>query len=131
MGGGWTVVGGVVVVFPALRASGFGLRAARAQASDRGKAYGGSSWTVLRTVSLPSALPFILAGLKLGIGRGLFGGVVAELFGSRAGLGRLISKSADAFNMPALFDGVIVLAVAGIAMTAGLGWLGKRSVPRT
>ena len=82
-------------------------------------------------VSLPSALPFILAGLKLGIGRGLIGVVVAELFGSRAGLGRLISQSADAFNMPELFAGVIVLAVAGIAMTAGFGWLEKRLVPWT
>ena len=70
-------------------------------------------------------------GLKLGIGRGLIGVVVAELFGSRAGLGRLISQSADAFNMPELFAGVIVLAVAGIAMTAGFGWLEKRLVPWT
>ena len=59
-------------------------------------------------------MPFILAGLKLGIGRGLIGVVVAELFGSRAGLGRLISQSADAFNMPELFAGVVILAVAGI-----------------
>ena len=59
------------------------------------------------------------------------GVVVAELFGSRAGLGRLISQSADAFNMPELFAGVIVLAVAGIAMTAGFGWLEKRLVPWT
>ena len=56
---------------------------------------------------------------------------IAELFGSRAGLGRLISQSADAFNMPELFAGVIVLAVAGIAMTAGFGWLEKRLVPWT
>ena len=65
-------------------------------------------------------MPFILAGLKLGIGRGLIGVVVAELFGSRAGLGRLISQSADAFNMPELFAGVIVLAVAGIVHDRGL-----------
>ena len=82
-------------------------------------------------MSLPSALPFILAGLKLGIGRGLIGVVVAELFGSRAGLGRLISQSADAFNMPELFAGVIVLAVAGIAMTAGFGWVERKLVPWT
>ena len=82
-------------------------------------------------MSLPSALPFILAGLKLGIGRGLIGVVVAELFGSRAGLGRLISQSADAFNMPELFAGVIVLAIAGIVMTAGFGWLEKKLVPWT
>ena len=70
-------------------------------------------------------------GSKLGIGRGLIGVVVAELFGSRAGLGRLISQSADAFNMPELFAGVIVLAVAGIVMTAGFSWLEKRLVPWT
>ena len=65
------------------------------------------------------------------LGRGLIGVVVAELFGSRAGLGRLISQSADAFNMPELFAGVIVLAVAGIAMTAGFGWVERRLVPWT
>ena len=76
-------------------------------------------------MSLPSALPFILAGLKLGIGRGLIGVVVAELSARAQGLGRLISQSADAFNMPELFAGVIVLAVAGIAMTAEIGWVGR------
>src|SRR5262249_61916328 len=70
-------------------------------------------------------------GLKLGIGRGLIGVVVAELFGSRAGLGRLIAQSADAFNMPELFAGVIVLAAAGIALTAGFGWVESRLVPWT
>ena len=76
-------------------------------------------------------MPFILAGLKLGIGRGLIGVVVAELFGSRAGVGQLISQSADSFNMPDLFAGVVVLAVAGIVMTAGFGWLERRLVPWT
>jgi NitT/TauT family transport system permease protein len=57
--------------------------------------------------------------------------VVAELFGSRAGLGRLISQSADSFNMPELFAGVVILAVAGIAMTAGFGRLERRLVPWT
>jgi NitT/TauT family transport system permease protein len=68
--------------------------------------FGATRRQIFFKVSLPSAMPFILAGLKLGIGRGLIGVVVAELFGSRAGLGRLISQSADAFNMPELFAGV-------------------------
>jgi NitT/TauT family transport system permease protein len=76
-------------------------------------------------------MPFILAGLKLGIGRGLIGVVVAELFGSRAGMGQLISQSADSFNMPNLFAGVIILAIAGIVMTAGFSWLERRLVPWT
>ena len=93
--------------------------------------FGASPRQIFFKVALPSAVPFVLAGLKLGIGRGLIGVVVAELFGSRAGLGRLISASADAFNMPDLFAGVVVLAVAGILMTAGFSWLETRLVPWT
>ena len=122
-----------------LRATGVGLNLApvadvRTNSLDGiigARSFGASPRQIFFKVSLPSAMPFILAGLKLGIGRGLIGVVVAELFGSRAGLGRLISQSADAFNMPELFAGVIVLAVAGIAMTAGFGWLEKRLVPWT
>jgi len=82
-------------------------------------------------VSLPSATPFILAGLKLGIGRGLIGVVVAELFGSRLGLGRMVGASADSFNMPELFAAVTILAVSGIAMTMGFAKLEARLVPWT
>ena len=67
----------------------------------------------------------------LPICRGLIGVVVAELFGSRAGLGNLISQSADAFNMPELFAGVFILAFAGIVMTAGFSKLEQRLVPWT
>jgi NitT/TauT family transport system permease protein len=95
------------------------------------RSFGATPRQIFLKVSLPSATPFILAGLKLGIGRGLIAVVVAELFGSRAGLGRLISQSADAFNMPELFAGVIVLAVAGIVMTAGFSWIERTLVPWT
>ena len=87
------------------------------------RSFGATPRQIFLKLSLPSATPFVLAGLKLGIGRGLIGVVVGELFGSRAGLGRLISQSADSFNMPELFAGVVVLAFAGIVMTAGFSWL--------
>lgn len=120
-----------LVLFPVTINTEAGLRTTSERLIEMLKSFGASRGQIFFKVSLPSALPFILAGLKLGIGRGLIGVVVAELFGSRAGLGRLISQSADAFNMPELFAGVIVLAVAGIAMTAGFGWLEKRLVPWT
>lgn len=120
-----------LVLFPVTINTEAGLRTTSERLIEMLKSFGASKRQIFFKVSLPSALPFILAGLKLGIGRGLIGVVVAELFGSRAGLGRLISQSADAFNMPELFAGVIVLAVAGIAMTAGFGWLEKRLVPWT
>lgn len=120
-----------LVLFPVTINTEAGLRTTSDRLIEMLRSFGASRSQIFFKVSLPSALPFILAGLKLGIGRGLIGVVVAELFGSRAGLGRLISQSADAFNMPDLFAGVIVLAVAGIAMTAGFGWIEKKLVPWT
>src|SRR6185437_2511060 len=120
-----------LVLFPVTINTEAGLRTTSERLIEMLRSFGANGRQIFFKVSLPSALPFILAGLKLGIGRGLIGVVVAELFGSRAGLGRLISQSADAFNMPELFAGVIVLAVAGIAMTAGFGWLENRLFPWT
>jgi NitT/TauT family transport system permease protein len=75
------------------------------------------------------AMGFLMAGFKLGIGRGLIGVVVAELFGARAGLGQLIQQSSETFNMPNLFAGVTVLAVAGIALTSGFAKLEQKLLP--
>ena len=120
-----------LVLFPVTINTEAGLRTTSERLIEMLRSFGATRRQIFIKVSLPSAVPFILAGLKLGIGRGLIGVVVAELFGSRAGLGRLISQSADAFNMPELFAGVVILAFAGIVMTAGFGWLEKRLVPWT
>jgi NitT/TauT family transport system permease protein len=121
----------LLVFFPVAINTEAGLRTVSDRLVEMLRSFGATERQIFFKVSLPSAVPFILAGLKLGIGRGLIGVVVAELFGSRAGLGRLISASADAFNMPELFAGVVVLAVAGIAMTSGFSWLERRLVPWT
>ena len=120
-----------LVLFPVTINTEAGLRTTSERLIEMLRSFGATPRQIFFKVSLPSAVPFILAGLKLGIGRGLIGVVVAELFGSRAGLGRLIAQSADAFNMPELFAGVVVLAVAGIVLTAGFGWIEKRLVPWT
>src|SRR5215469_5694070 len=115
-----------LVMFPVTINTEAGLRTTSDRLIEMLRSFGATPRQIFFKVSLPSALPFILAGLKIVIGR-----VVAELFGSRAGLGRLISQSSDAFNMPELFAGVVVLAAAGIVMTAGFGWLETRLVPWT
>jgi NitT/TauT family transport system permease protein len=129
----WSKV--IVVVTLVLFSVSINTEAGLRQTSDRLvemlRSFGATKQQIFWKLSLPSATPFVLAGLKLGIGRGLIGVVVAELFGSRAGLGRLISQSADSFNMPELFAGVVVLAVAGILMTAGFSWLEGKLVPWT
>jgi NitT/TauT family transport system permease protein len=120
-----------LVLFPVTINTEAGLRTTSARLIEMLRSFGATQQQIFFKLSLPSAMPFILAGLKLGIGRGLIGVVVAELFGSRAGLGRLISQSADAFNMPELFAGVVILAVAGIALTAGFTWIERVLVPWT
>ena len=129
----WSKVVVVVflVLFPVTINTEAGLRTTSARLIEMLRSFGATPRQIFFKLSLPSAMPFILAGLKLGIGRGLIGVVVAELFGSRAGLGRLISQSADAFNMPELFAGVLILAIAGIVMTAGFTWLERALVPWT
>jgi NitT/TauT family transport system permease protein len=120
-----------LVLFPVTINTEAGLRTTSERLIEMLRSFGATPRQIFFKLSFPSAVPFILAGLKLGIGRGLIGVVVAELFGSRAGLGRLIAQSADAFNMPDLFAGVVVLAAAGIALTAAFGWLESRLVPWT
>jgi NitT/TauT family transport system permease protein len=120
-----------LVLFPAAINTESGLLTTSERLIEMLRSFGATPRQIFFKVSLPSAVPFILAGLKLGIGRGLIGIFVAELSGSRAGLGRLISQSSDAFNMPELFAGVIVLAVAGIVMTSGFNRLEARLVPWT
>ncbi|HEY3920001.1 MAG TPA: ABC transporter permease [Stellaceae bacterium] len=120
-----------LVIFTVIINTEAGLRTTSSRLIEMLRSFGASRSQIFWKLSLPSAAPFVLAGLKLGIGRGLIGVVVAELFGSRAGLGQLISQSADSFNMPNLFAAVVVLATAGIVMTAGFSWLEKRLVPWT
>lgn len=121
----------LLVLFPVAINTEAGLRTTSERLVETLRCFGATRRQIFFKLSLPSAMPFILAGLKLGIGRGLIGVVVAELFGSRAGLGQLISQSADSFNMPNLFVGVVILALAGIVSIAGFTWLERRLVPWT
>ena len=107
-----------LVIFPVALNTEFGLLATSPRLQETARSFGASATQIFLKVSLPSAMPFIFAGLKLGVGRALIGVVVAELFGSRAGLGRLISDAAETFDMPDLFAGVVILALTGILLTA-------------
>ena len=121
----------LLVVFAVTINTEAGIRSTSERYLEMMRCFGATPRQLFLKVSLPSATPFILAGLKLGIGRGLIGVVVAELFGSRLGLGRLIGQSADSFNMPDLFAAVAILAVSGIGMNAAFSKLEKRLVPWT
>jgi NitT/TauT family transport system permease protein len=129
--GVWSKVAVVVslVVFPVVINTEAGLRNADRHLIEAIRSFGANKLQLFLKVSLPCALPFVLAGLRLGVGRGLIGVVVGELFGARAGLGFMITQAAEVFNMPRLFAGVVVLAGAGIVLTAAFQALERRLVP--
>jgi len=68
---------------------------------------------------LPSALPFIAAGLRLAIGRGLVGMVIAEFYTSIAGLGYMIVRYANSFETAKLFVPIVVLMAMGVLLVQG------------
>ncbi|HEY7065673.1 MAG TPA: ABC transporter permease [Chloroflexota bacterium] len=96
---------------------------------EAARSFGASRAQIFRKVLLPAALPFIIAGLRLGVARSLVGVVVAELFGAKAGLGFLILASAQVFDTASLFVGVLVLAVGGYLGVELLAWVEKKLAP--
>ena len=113
----------LTAVFPILINTIAGLTATDRTLVEVARSFGASKAQIYLKIRIPAATPFILAGLRLSVARGLVGVVVAELSGARAGLGFLILTSAQNFDTAALFLGVIIFAIAGVASVGLLNWL--------
>lgn len=103
-----------------------GIETADQQYVEVARAYNGDRFEIVRYVLLPSAVPFILTGMRLGVTRALIGVVVAELFGARAGIGYMILAAQQRFDISEMYVGVAVLAIAGMASTYLLGRFEQR-----
>jgi NitT/TauT family transport system permease protein len=73
-----------------------------------------SSWQTTYKIRLPAAFPYIVTGMRLGVGRALLGVIVAELMAANAGLGYLLRDASETWDSPKLFVTVILLAVMGL-----------------
>ena len=82
------------------------------------RSFGANDLQLLRTLILPSAVPFIMTGLKLSIGRALIGVVVGEMYAATAGVGYLITVAGATFQTDRVFVGVLIITFAGIVLTA-------------
>ena len=71
---------------------------------------------LFESVVLPSVVPFLLAGVRLAVGRGMIGIVVGEIYGSAAGLGMMINQAGSRFETDKVFVGVLTIATAGVAL---------------
>jgi NitT/TauT family transport system permease protein len=108
----------IMVVFPMIINTQAGLESVDRRLLLVARSFCANGWKTFLTISLPSAAPFIVAGMRQGVGRGLVGVVVGELFGAKAGLGNIITTASSVFDMATLFVAVVVLALAGVILTA-------------
>ena len=79
-----------------------------------------------RTVALPATMPYILAGIRLSVGKALVGAIVAELFLSSQGLGYFVQNSTSNFQMDDAFAGIVLLAVVALLLNWGVGLIERR-----
>ena len=90
------------------------------------RSFGASEWSIARLVVLPNALPYIVAGVRLAIGRAILGVVVAEFFGSEAGLGVMMVQASGKYQVDVVFAGLIVFAALSLVMTSAVQLLERR-----
>lgn len=101
-------------LFPILINSYYGMRVVNREYVELARSFRLSSSALFLKILLPASVPFILAGIRLSVGRGLTSVAIAEWFGATEGLGYLVFFAGQTLNVPVLFVGVAAFAVLGI-----------------
>ena len=107
-------------VFPILINTYQGVRECDKNMLEVARSFRSSEWQMWKDVLLPFAVPYIAAGVRLAIGRGLVGMVIAEFYTTISGLGYMITRYANIFETDKTFVPVLLLMFLGIALTASL-----------
>jgi NitT/TauT family transport system permease protein len=81
------------------------------------RSFGANEWQLMKVVVLPNSLPYIIAGLRLAIGRAILGVVVGEFFGSSQGLGFMIASAATNYKVDVVFVGVAIFMTLSVILT--------------
>jgi ABC-type nitrate/sulfonate/bicarbonate transport system permease component len=113
-------------VFPLVINVMAGVRTADETLIKCARSFGAGNRQLLMTIAIPGSVPFMVAGMRIAVGRALVGVFVGELVASMAGVGHMMSIAAATFQTDKLFVGVFVLAFAGFALTEILRRVEKR-----
>jgi len=116
-------------IFPILINTQQGVRNVDRQLLEVSRSFNTGERKLWTDVIVPSALPYVLAGIRLAIGRGLIGMIVAEFFIGLVGLGFLIISYENVFRIDRMFVPVIVLAAMGILLMGFVQWIEGRVAP--
>jgi NitT/TauT family transport system permease protein len=107
----------LLAVFPVLINTAAGVRNVPTQLVDVGTAFAANERQIFMKIILPATMPYMMTGLRLGIGRAIIGMVVAEFFTAITGLGALIVKYGNQYDTASMFVPILMLMMLGIALT--------------
>lgn len=116
-------------VFPILINTYQGVRECDKNMIEVARSFRSSEWRMWQDVLLPFAVPYIAAGVRLAIGRGLVGMIIAEFYTTISGLGYMITRYANVFEMSKTLVPVIVLMFLGVSLTTLLKWVERKVAP--
>jgi NitT/TauT family transport system permease protein len=107
----------ILAVFPILINTAAGVRDVPAALIDVGTAFAANERQIFTKIILPAAVPFMMTGLRLGVGRAIIGMVVAEFFTAITGLGALIVKYGNQYDTASMFVPIFLLMLLGVGLT--------------
>ena len=110
-------------VFPIIINAWAGVKTTEKSLLAAAKVFGASRRELYTKVVFPYTLPFIISGIQQGIGRGLIGVIIAEIFGGSKGLGYLIQRAADTFNSSLMYAVLLLLVIVSLSLIQFTRWL--------
>jgi NitT/TauT family transport system permease protein len=132
LGLGFAVKAAVVFlmsVFPICINTWLGVIAVPKSLIEVGKSFVAPNTVILRRIILPATLPYIMAGIRLAVGRAVVAMVIAEFFTTISGLGAIIINSANNFDTATMFVPIVVLMVMAIGLNSLIGLVERRVAP--
>jgi ABC-type nitrate/sulfonate/bicarbonate transport system permease component len=108
----------ILAVFPILINTAAGVHNVPRPLLDVGFAFDATERQLFTKFILPASLPYMMTGLRLGVGRAIIGMVVAEFFTAITGLGALIVKYGNQYDTASMFVPILTLMVLGVTLTA-------------
>ena len=119
----------LMAFFPVCINTWLGVRMVPKTLIEVGRSLVASDATILRRIVLPATLPYIVAGMKLAIGRAVVAMIIAEFFTAISGLGAIIINAANNFDTATMFVPILLLVVLAIGLTSLIGLLERRVAP--
>jgi len=117
------------MVFPILLNTYQGVKDVDRNLQEVARSFCSTEGQLWRHLIIPSAIPFIVVGVRLAIGRGLVGMIVAEFYTSVTGLGYMIVRYANAFETDKLFVPIVVVMILGVGLMGLAKWVEGRIAP--